>query len=325
MSNNTIKPSLGTPARGEAFYPRKREIDKIIRALESNTSIYLSAPRRVGKTSILKFLEDSQTDSGFYFIYVITESVYSINDFYKVLYETMLKSKAIQRLSKNSKKLLDLLKQITEHVEEIPGGIKLKTAQEPDYKTLFIDLLDKIEKGIGRVVIMIDEFPQTLHNIHTEHGAVEARKLVQLVREARHYKLAEENVSFIYTGSISLFPMVEKIGSLTDVNDLHPIEVKPLTRAEATDLLGRLCGNGKIAITNEAIETLLDILKWFVPFHIQLVYHELEDIYDGTELTVTEVHIAIENTITAKNKARFEPYFSRLKGLHGKKEYDYTM
>lgn len=324
MENNTIKPSLGNAARGEAFYPRDREVKRIFRVLDTNASIYLSAPRRVGKTSILQHLEDLEEDNGYYFIYTITESVDSINDFFKVLYETMLKSKAIKRLAKRYKSLGGFIDNVAKRIDSI-GDLKIKEHQEQDYRGQFMALLDNIERGVGRVVIMVDEFPQTLHNIHKKDGAGEARKLLQLVREARHYKLAEENVSFIYTGSISLFPMVGKIGSLTDVNDLQPIEVEPLARAEAADLIMRLCNRGKVTITTQAINYLLDTIRCFIPFHIQLISYELQDLYTDKDLAEADVQTAIDKTIDAKNKARFEPYFSRLEGLLEVNEYAFAM
>ena len=69
-----MKNSLGNSARGDGFYLRSREIRKIYRAINTNANIYLSAPRRVGKTSILKHLEEFP-EEGFYFVYTITESV----------------------------------------------------------------------------------------------------------------------------------------------------------------------------------------------------------------------------------------------------------
>ncbi len=320
-----FKPSLGNTARGTAFFPRKREIDKIFDLLEINANIYLSAPRRVGKTSILKHLEDAENDNGYYFIYVITESIYSVNDFYKALYNELLNSKAIQKLSKLSKGLTELLSSVITNIEV--SGIKTKEQAPPDYHELFIHLLSKIEKGIGRVVIMIDEFPQTLHNINKKHGAIEARRFIQLNRELRHNKTTDEKVTFIYTGSIALYPMAEKIGSLNDVNDLITVEVKPLTRKEAKELLSLLSNRKKVVITPNAIEYMFDEIKWFIPFHIQMVYQELEDIFYNkeSELDNTDINTAINRTIAAKNKAMFEPYFSRLKGLLDTNEYLFAM
>ncbi|HEX3384687.1 MAG TPA: hypothetical protein VHS53_05850, partial [Mucilaginibacter sp.] len=75
-----MRNSLGNPARGDAFFERAKEVRKIYRVLSGGTSIYLSAPRRVGKTSILKYLEESPEEN-YHFIYVITESIDSSNDF----------------------------------------------------------------------------------------------------------------------------------------------------------------------------------------------------------------------------------------------------
>jgi AAA+ ATPase superfamily predicted ATPase len=320
-----FKPSLGNTARGDAFYPRKREIEKIFDFLESNTNIYLSAPRRVGKTSILKHLEDTDYENGYYFIYVITESAYSVNEFFKIIYNELIASKAIQSLAKLSKGLTDLLSAVVHNVEV--KGIKTKEQAEPDYYELFVSLLDKIDNGIGRVVIMIDEFPQTLHNINKQHGEIEARRFIQVNRVLRHHKVTEAKISFIYTGSIALFPTVEKIGTLNDVNDIEIVEVKPLSVKDATELLRLLCDRKNVDIETEAVNYLLTTIKWLIPFHIQLIYVELEEIFHEHEATlmVADVDAAIARTVSAKNKARFEPYFSRLKGLLEHSEYQFAM
>ena len=72
-----MKNSLGNPARGEAFYPRESEVQKIYRVLAKGTSIYLSAPRRVGKTSILKHIEEFPQE-GYFFVYVITDGYFGL-------------------------------------------------------------------------------------------------------------------------------------------------------------------------------------------------------------------------------------------------------
>ena len=261
----------------------------------------------------------------YYFIYVVTESVYNVNDFYQPLYHELILSNAIKNLEKLSKGLTDFITLVVQNVEV--KGVKVKEQGEADYYQLFIELLGKVDKGIGRVVIMIDEFPQTLHNIHKQHGEIEARRFLQTNRELRHHKVAEATVSFIYTGSIALFPTVEKIGSLNDVNDLQPVEVKPLSRADAKELLRLLCERRKVVMQPEAVEFMLDEIRCFIPFHIQLVYQELEDIHfdNEHELTKADVQDAIDRTVNAKNKARFEPYFSRLKTLLEVNEYLFAM
>ncbi len=320
-----IKPSLGNAARGEAFYPREREIKKIFDLLDINTNIYLSAPRRVGKTSILKHLEDTEYNRGFYFIYVITESVITINEFFKVIYQELIHSNAIRNLAKVSKNFKEILTTIINNIEI--NGIKTKEQGEPDYYELFIALLKEIDTGIGRVVIMIDEFPQTLHNINKNQGSIEARRFIQLNRELRHHKDIESKVCFIYTGSIALFPTVEKIGTLNDVNDIYVLEVKPLSTKDAKELLRLLCAAKEVEIEQTASDHLLTTIKWLIPFHIQLLCEELEEIYyeKGSILDIRDIDKAIQQTISAKNKAKFEPYFSRLKALLEHNEYQFAI
>ncbi|PSL50243.1 hypothetical protein CLV51_1011587 [Chitinophaga niastensis] len=48
-----MKNVIGLPARGENFYQRTREIEKVIQSLSNGNNIQITAPRRIGKTSIL--------------------------------------------------------------------------------------------------------------------------------------------------------------------------------------------------------------------------------------------------------------------------------
>lgn len=228
-------------AWGDGFYLRPPEIRKIYKAIRVNANIYLFAPRRVGKTSILKHIEEFPV-AGFYFVYTITGSVGPNNDFFKVIFEELIKNKAINNLSKVSNSLKNFLSDILQKVKSFQG-VELREGEEPAYHQLLLQLIDTMENKYGRVVIMIDEFPQTIQNILDSKGLDEARNFIQLNRELRHQKELEDKVSFIYTGSTSLFPMIEKITSLKAVNDLKIIEVEPLSTEEAKDFLTKLMSN----------------------------------------------------------------------------------
>ena len=319
-----MKNSLGNSARGEGFYLRPREIRKIYRAISANANIYLSAPRRVGKTSILKHLEEFP-ETGFYFVYTITESVDSNNDFFKVIFEELIKSKAINKLSKVSNSLKTFLSDVLQKVKSFQG-VELREGEEPNYYELLLRLIENMETKYGRVVIMIDEFPQTIQNILDSKGLEEARNFIQLNRELRHQKELEDKVSFIYTGSISLFPMIEKITSLTAVNDLKTIEVEPLTAEEAKDFLTQLMSNENIEMTGDSLNYVLEKIKWFTPFHLQLIQQEIVDVYESKgEITNGTIDIAFLQIIHIRNKPQFVPYFSRLNSIFKGNEYNFVM
>lgn len=51
-----MKNIVGQTPRGADFFPRDAIINRIYRRLDAGSHIFLAAPRRVGKTSIMRFL-----------------------------------------------------------------------------------------------------------------------------------------------------------------------------------------------------------------------------------------------------------------------------
>jgi len=47
---------VGPTPRGENFFPRDKIIKRIYRRLDSGSNIFMAAPRRVGKTAIMRYL-----------------------------------------------------------------------------------------------------------------------------------------------------------------------------------------------------------------------------------------------------------------------------
>jgi len=311
-----MKNSLGNPARGDAFYDRKKEINKIYRVLDTGTSIYLSAPRRVGKTSILKHLEEFPREN-YYFIYVITESVDNTNDFFKVIFEEVIKSDAIKKLEQISTSIKSAISSVVGRVKSI-YKVELREEGESDYYEILLELLSHIKAEYGRVVIMIDEFPQTIQNILDKEDNKAAESFIQRNRELR--------INFIYTGSVSLFPMVEKVTPLTSINDLRTVEVNPLTYEDAMDFINLLMENEQFSLNKDLTDYILKKVSWLIPFHLQLIQQEVVDVYESTGFVDRDsIDQAYEQIIHTRNKPQFEPYFSRLAKIFKGTEHDFTL
>ncbi|WP_346083735.1 ATP-binding protein [Sphingobacterium ginsenosidimutans] len=320
-----MKNSLGNPARGDAFYPRDREIKKLYRVLNSDASIYLSAPRRVGKTSILKYMEEFPQPN-YYFVYVITESVESDNEFFKVVFETLLNSKAINNLSKLSAGFRDVLYGIMDKVKKV-YNVELRERGETDYYDLLIELFSHVKNDLGHLVIQIDEFPQTIQNILNSANKEIAERFIQKNRALRHHPDVTGKIQFIYTGSLSLYPMVEQVTQLTAVNDLRTVELGALTEVEAGDFLQKLLEGEDLAIDKDVLKYVLDKMKWHIPFHLQLIAQELIEVYEveGQELDAKAVDRAFEQVVHVRNRAQFEPYFARLNSIFKAEEYQFVI
>lgn len=320
-----MKNSLGNPARGDAFFDRGKEIKKIYRVLDAGTSIYLSAPRRVGKTSILKYLEE-HPENGYYFIYIITESVDDINEFFKIIFEELIKSDAIKKIEKVSSKIKDVITGLLGQVKSV-YDIEIREGKEPDYYELLTELFSHLVSEHGRVVLMIDEFPQTIQNILERSGKEVAQVFIQKNRELRHHKNIQDKVNFIYTGSVSLFPMVEKVTSLTSINDLRTVNVEPLERDDAKEFMRLLLKNDHIVLDESLLDYIIKKIKWLIPFHLQLIQQELVDVAESSkkEIDISSIEKAFEQVIHSRNKPQFEPYFARLSKIFKGNEYEFVM
>lgn len=320
-----MKQTLGTVARGDRFFPRQRIISQIVKALQGNANIYLSGPRRVGKSSILYHLHEMESKE-FEFIYVITESIDSENQFYKTIFEELLKSDAVKGFLRVSEWAKEKFRTLLEWVDEI-GVFKIKDPGNDSYLESLVDLLKKLHLEGRQIVIMVDEFTQTLENIMYTLTIEDATHFAQQNRAMRHIPEIQSKVKFIYTGSISLFPIVEKImGSLTAINDLKTIEVGALSETEAKDLINRLLSNHSRLINEETTQYMVLKIKWLIPFHIQLIVDECIDLSNhGDEINSEAIDLAFIQLMEIKNKPQFEPYFSRLKIIYKGKTYDFIM
>ncbi len=322
-----MKNSLGNPARGDAFFNRGKQIEKIYKVLETGSSIYLSAPRRVGKTSILKHLEEFPNGS-YHFIYIITESLDVGNDFFKTVFEELIKSDAIKRLSKVSNSIREIVSNLLCRVKSF-SDVEFREGEEPDYYELLVELFTNIESDCGRLVLMIDEFPQTIQNIMEKEvsGRDQAQKFLQKNRELRLHKNFQEKINFIYTGSVSLFPMVEKVTSLTSINDLRTVEVEPLEAEEAKTFLNLLLENEGLELDAELLDYIIDKIRWLIPFHLQLIQQEIVDVCESTKKPIEKSVIdkAFEQIVHSRNKPQFAPYFSRLSKIFKTNEHEFVI
>jgi uncharacterized protein len=176
----------------------------------------------------------------------------------------------------------------------------------------FKKLVQTFDTGGMKVVIMVDEFPQTVKNILQKHGQDTAEQFLQLNREIRHE--AHANIRFMLTGSIGLPIMAEQLNATQHINDLRTIEIPPLSREEARELTTRLLAHERVAYEASALEHLLDKIAWFIPFHIQLAVQELIDGYLDTQDTVNQA--AVDKAFTKigemRNDIYFAHYYSRL-------------
>jgi predicted AAA+ superfamily ATPase len=106
-----MKNIAGQPVRDNIFFDRPILSRQFQQKIESGSSILISAPRRVGKTSLMLHIHDHGME-GYYFIYLITESVNNEKEkiqqfvFSNATANCGKTLKLIKRYNKNRKKMI---------------------------------------------------------------------------------------------------------------------------------------------------------------------------------------------------------------------------
>ncbi len=310
---------VGQAVRKSDFWDRTDELEDIWDAIESGSHILISAPRRVGKTSIMyKILDEPKAN--YIPVYIDTESADSQNEFWQKLFHALTEEDFVNGLENSAKTLWSKLKAIK--ITKISAtGVELGDGELLDYKAAFKRLIKDLDSD-KKLIIMIDEFAQTIENIikYENEGIKSTISLLQAQRELRQDIKFSQKVSFIYAGSIGLESVVAKIGAIKHINDLNSLKISPLSRSEAQEFTQQLFAKNNVNITPDDIMYLLDKIEWLIPFYIQLLAQEIKRLHrKEAKVTPQMIDQAIENSL--QHRQHFETWFSKIKVAFKNNDY----
>jgi Cdc6-like AAA superfamily ATPase len=316
-----MKIQCGNPVRGDDFFNREKLIEKAWDMIDSGNHILIAAPRRVGKTSLMWYLLDHPKDN-YTFLYIDTETINNENEFYRKIVNKILKTNYV----KSSQKILTFLEKHKPTIKKLgPDGVEFGVSEDHDYCEMLSRILKSAHTENKKLVIMLDEFPETLDNIINDEGKSEGRHFLQSNRELRLDPEISKNVLFIYTGSIGLENIVSKLNIMKTINDLSKLKIPPLKKEEAKQLIELLLENVEFDLSGDLIDYILQKIEWLIPFYIQLIIDELKNLYRDENLqqiTIDTVNQAIDEIL--EQRQHFEHWHTRLRTSIKGKEYNFT-
>ncbi|MFT5835581.1 MAG: hypothetical protein ACI9RG_000474 [Sulfurimonas sp.] len=314
-----MKNCVGQVVRGKDFWDRKIELETIWEAIDSGSHILLVAPRRVGKTSIMHKIKDEPKD-GYIVIYIDTESADNENEFWHKLFNAMMEEDFINKLKSKSKVLYERLTNIK--IKKVSAsGVEFGDGKTLDYSVAFETLVKDLDID-KKLIIMIDEFAQTVENIIKYEDVKNANSLLKAHRSLRQNPKVSKKVTFVYAGSIGLESVVSKINSIKIINDLNNIKVLPLLKLEAFKFTNQLCSSIKIDMSEDAIKYLLEKVEWLIPFYIQLLIQQLKILSREDSDRVLD-NSAIDEAINKalEHRSYFESWQTKLRESFSNDEY----
>ena len=304
----------GQAVRGDNFWDRPYLMEDIVEIIEDGGHVLLVAPRRVGKTSLMYKVLDTLGEE-YIIMYIDTEAESTVNTFWEKLFDTLMDEEFVATLRDRARNLFDKITSMRLSEAGVEG-VKFGDNKPINYAKAFENLLKSYD-GNKKLIIMMDEFSQTVENIIQEEGSKSAEKLLKEHREIRQNHKVSDKATFIYAGSIGLESVVGNIKSSKHINDLVSISVPPLESDEAKKFASHLCKSNGIVIDGKDIEYMLEKIEWHIPFYIQLITQEIKRLYRRKPVVDASV---IDNAIekVLEHKKDFVHWQERLASFSSK-------
>ncbi len=277
----TISNITGSPVSGGDFYDRKWDLDVLIRALLAGNNVLLTAPRRVGKSSLVLAALHWGRGQGWTAIDVDAQDCDTEPSFLEKLIESCRKAgvklSTLDELAQKAK----ALKRFLAGTNLGGGGVTIELPDEgaEDWREagrVFQRLLDQLSSGTTRVLIGIDELPIFLAQLQKQtQGDDRVDLVLRWLRALRGQ--TQGRVAWIICGSVGLDTFVERHGLVGTINDLQLHPLGPFSDEVSVDFLMAL-GNasaGRLPMTEDLARAILRRVGWPLPYYLQLMFHAL--------------------------------------------------
>ncbi|MCX6378315.1 MAG: ATP-binding protein [Armatimonadetes bacterium] len=253
---------------------RDELVEQLWRRLERQ-SLYITAERRMGKSSVVRDKMGSTIPAGWTFLYLDVSNAVTPLEFVEVLLGASRQSLSAATVGKFN--FLQIASKLAGLQITAPLGFKLPDTLKVQWKTLLTELLQDLENLGGVVVLAFDELPLMLDAIQRREGAAVVMEILDTLRAVRQMN---SPLRMIYTGSLGIHHILSVLREQgyqnEPINDMYTVNLEPLTEAHATELVLRLLYGESVSCDNyDAIALHIAQETDRIPFYIQHVVAEL--------------------------------------------------
>ena len=300
---------IGNTATGDYYFDRPNIVAEIWNQIEKGNHVLLAAPRRVGKSSVMKYMA-LNSPGGYKCIFEIVQGIKSEDEFYKKIY-SLLKS-CLNKGQKSATWVSDFFKKIK--IEEIDATGSIKFGDRTiNYLEAVNHILPKLNDEEIKIILFIDELPEVLHRLNKagkKEAAASILKNIRTWRQGEQYK----NFCLVLAGSVGIHHVVKSIeGRTTDTNDFNKVDFDSLSNDEAHEYIGWATHEATIQYDDELRKHLLSRVGQYIPYFINLMLDEINKLAgkrNNPNINSEDIDIAFDMIV--KNSDHFRDWKNRL-------------
>jgi hypothetical protein len=305
----SLKRATGNWVVGEQFWDRQDELQLFLERIEDGAHLMIVAPRRIGKTSLMKEAARRLGDR-YLSLFIDLQQSQGAED---AIVELSLAAHAHAPLWEKTKVLFQnvLARLPLESVKLHELAITLRSGlTSGDWQAKGDELLSLLAGHEKPVLLLIDEVSilvnRLLKGADYQITAERRRETDAFLSWLRANTIRHQGkIRIVVTGSIGLEPLARQAGVSANLNTFAPFHLGPWSRDTTSACLTALANGAGLLFADGAIHHLLDRLGWFIPFHVQLFF---DYIYQ-------EARRRKLSTVTADLVA--ETYNLHMLGVHG--------
>ncbi len=294
---------FGSIVSGEFFYNREEELLRIVQTLAGGNNITLYAPRRYGKSSLVKKALKELHNQGFNTIYLDFMSIYSRETFI-INYANEIANSQNDHLENTVKKIAKFISGIIPSVSFDSAGIPafslswIEGKDKEQTLTDIINLPEKLAPKHEKWIIAFDEF-QEVSKLNGDNFEKLLRSCVQ-----KH-----ENVSYLFLGSKThLLQDMFNNKNRAFYNAAMVMGLDKIDQSKSVDYLKSRFAASDINIDNNNADYLLSTVD-NIPYYIQFIAHEIWQsliLTDRNTLIKDDIDKAVENVLKLKSDYYWE-------------------
>lgn len=293
----------GSPVEGNDFFGREKELAFVWKHIQKGNSIILSAPRRVGKSSLAKRVLKEAKENGWNTLEINLEEIKTEERFVKEFIDQLTNqdwwTKILDTSGKKIGQILESVKPSIEY-EGAKATLEWKSKKEDVYENLK-NLVDHEKETL----IMVDELTVLLSSFIENdpiNGKKNAEFFLNWLRSFR--QVSGTKIRWIFCSSIGIDNFTSQYNLSYTFNDVDPYPIGAFKEDKAKELLKELAKSDEIALSEEVINHKLEKLGWLLPYFIQILffkfYHlvqvedrtiSIETVNEAYDLLLSEKHL----------------------------------
>jgi hypothetical protein len=310
-----IQNVIGKPVTDGNFFGREKELADLL-DVTPREHVLMLAPRRVGKTSLLRALGGAVDRSRASFsVYASVGSATTEAEFVQAVLEAIYATDRGKKLRPNIIRRAWRRRRTVKKVNVGPAGLEFEH-ERMQWQQPADEAFARVFKTDLPILIMIDELPILVLALAAQDpSGIRVRAFLQWFRHLRQRPEAEK-LRFVLAGSIGLDNVTRRHQLTETINDLRVWRLGPFDPTTADVFLSELATSYQVDLSDEVRKAVCGIAEWLIPYHLQVIFNAVRSHANGAKPSREMLDAVTEKVLNDKNY--FSHWDERLVGALGK-------